>query len=182
MSDPNHANVDELQKTIVCVKDGIVANVATIAFTFSLCALVIWLTWRTDNPVAKIAVPFVCFFWLIFGAYGSFQNIRSPKSCLLAIRNDQLVWILRQQEAGPTEEQSIPLREIDTLEFVLPETGMNVGRPIALAELFVLDIHGNRHHLPIELWPGVNREKIVAAIQMEKPAIKVVESKGHKGL
>ena len=161
MSDSSRANVGELQKTIVCVKDGIVANAVTILFTFSLCALVIWLTWRADDPVAKIAAPLFCFFWLVFGVYGSFQNIRSPKSCLLVIQNGQLVWILRKKESGPTEEQSVPLQNIDTLEFVLPETGMNVGRPNALAELFILDIHGNRYHLPIELWPGVNREKLL---------------------
>jgi hypothetical protein len=68
---------------------------------------------------------------------------------------------------------------IDALEFVLPETGMNVGRPNALAELFILDIHGNRHHLPIELWPGVHREKIVNAIQEEKPTVKVFEKVGN---
>ena len=180
MSGSRRANIGELQKQIVCVKDGIVANVVTISFTFFLCALIIWLIWRADNPVAKIAAPFFCFFWLLFGVYGSFQNIRNPKSCLLVIRNDQLVWILRKKESGPTEEQGIPLQKIDTLEFVLPETGMNVGRPNALAELFILDVHGNRHHLPIELWPGVNREKIVDAIQRQNPTIKVVERVGNQ--
>jgi hypothetical protein len=44
-----------------------------------------------------------------------------------------------------------------------------------LSELFLVDLHGTRHRLPMELWPGVHRKKIVTALKAKLPDIEVIE-------
>jgi hypothetical protein len=161
-------------KVIVCVKDGIVGNALAILLLAGLSGFTIWWGISHDHVVLFIA-PVFCVPWL-YVCYVAIRNIRSPKSSTLAIDGDQLTWTLRTVESAAGQQNSIPLHSIDSLEFVLPvKRYMNGERDYSLAELFIVDVHGNRHQLPVELFPGVYRKKIISAIEHEKPGVRVVE-------
>lgn len=111
-------------------------------------------------------------FWL----YLLVSNIVRPKSALLAIIDDQLIWSVRKSDSSPPDKTSIPLRSLSAIEVVLPQVMSEVNpKNYLCAELHLVDVHGTRHHLPPELLPGVNQKKIIAALQSEKPDLKVNE-------
>jgi hypothetical protein len=94
----------------------------------------------------------------------------------LAVDGDRLMWTLQPVESGAGCDNSIPLRSIGALEFVLPVVRYEGGvRDCRFAALFIVDVHGNRQQLPMRLHPGVYRKKIIAAIQREKPGVHVIE-------
>jgi hypothetical protein len=162
-------------RIIVHVKEGVISNLICILFLLSLCVFTVFWAVTHKDTLLPFAAPFFCFAWL-FVCYVCLRNIRNPKSCVLAIDGDRLVWILRTAESGKSEEGSIPLQAIETLEFVLPATRYpNNARLHSMAELYIVDVDGNRVLLPTELFPGVYRKKITEAIRQEKPTVRVVE-------
>jgi hypothetical protein len=174
------ANADDTRhgpdaEVIVQVKDGVVSNALCLLFLLSLCAfLIFWMATHNDMGL-RVFGSIICLAWL-FVAHVCLRNMLNPKSAVLTFRGDQLVWIVRAKESAQCVEAGIPLRSIETLEFVLPATKyQNNARLYSLSELFIVDCHGNRVLLPQELFPGVYREKITKAIRERRPAVHVVE-------
>jgi hypothetical protein len=163
-------------KVILDVKDGRTGNVLGILSAWAWAGGMVWLAvYRDDGMLLYFFAPLCCVASLVV-SHGWFQNIRHPKSGVLAIDGDRLVWMMRQKEEGEVQKLSLPLRSITGLEVVLPRMdGEPNTRNYVLAELFLRDIHGNRHRLPAALHPAVYRKKIIAALQEAIPALKVSE-------
>lgn len=159
---------------IVQVKDGVASNLACLAFIVCLCAFVIW--WGTTHDrVLLLVAPIFCIVWLYVG-YVCVRNIRHPKSAMLAVEGDRLIWKLHNRESQEEVAASIILKSIATIEFVLPQIRFeNKLRHKALAQLFVVDVHGNRRQLPEELWPGVYQKRISIALKQYLPNIQIIE-------
>ncbi len=163
-------------KTIVQVKEGVLGNVLGILFLLSLCIVLFWLYTRNRLPLIIVVV----FCIVNFGVSWIFvQNIRRPKLAQLVIDGEKLIWSVRNSESGDAQTNSIPLQSVRRLDFILPKMKYQINsRNYPLSELFIWDTHGNRHRLPMELWPGVNRKKIVSALEAEVPGLQVTERIG----
>ena len=96
-------------KPIIYIKEGLLGNLATIAFMLGLATLVIWLgkhsQYEATIPTRIVAGIFVlcCYFPL--------DNIRHPKARTLLIEGDEIVWRIRGQEGGDkvVQEERLPL-------------------------------------------------------------------------
>ena len=162
----NDATVE--MKPIIHLKDGIFGNAVTIIFLLGLAWLSVWLDHKFNSEVRLIAWIFAGIFTL--ACYFPMDEIRRPKCRTLAIDGHLLVWRSREGRDGETQETKLPLGQIRALEFLVPREG-----GAACAELFFVDIHGNRHALPMEFFPGVYRDQIVSAVRQRVPALKVME-------
>lgn len=164
-------------QTVVHIKDGIWSNLACIGFMLGLSALTAWLDYRSHGEVSIFAW-LMCAIWLLF-CYIPIDAIRKPKSRLLAIDGDFLVWRIRTKESETVREERLPLRSIRALEFVLPQSALSSNSRLeSFAELFFITTHGQRRELPSDFFPGVYRKKIIAAIQQHVPNVEVLEKNG----
>lgn len=155
-------------KPIIHLKDGIFGNFVTIVFLLGLAWLAVWLDHKFNSEVSLIAWIFAGVFAL--GCYFPVAEILTPKSRTLAIDGDFLVWQIQEGKSGGIQETKLLLGQIRALEFLVPREGA-----ASCAELFFIDIHGNRHALPTEFFPGVHRGKIESAVRQRVPALKVME-------
>ena len=161
-------------KPIIQIKDGLLGNLATIVFMLALAALAVWLDRRSHGEVSiivwTVAVAFV------LTCYFPIDNIRRPKSCILLIEGDQLVWRVRDQEGEGVREERLPLRQIRGLQFVIPkDSSARRSRLLSCAELYFVMTQGAKRELPLEFFPGVYRDRIVAAVQKHVPNVQVEE-------
>lgn len=86
------------------------------------------------------------------------------------------MWSVRGKESGETTEGKVALRAIERLEIVLPRQKFKMNaRDYSIAEVFVVDVHGHRSQLPVELWPGVHHSRISTVLKTEIPNLQVVE-------
>ena len=168
-------------KPIIEIKDGLWGNLATIAFLLAISALAIWLGHRSNNGAA----PFACWFFsagMVLCCYLPIDAIRKPRTRSLSIEGDDLVWRVRSAEGEKPTEDRIPLQELRALEFVIPRRyGDRSSRLQSDAELYLIPAKGEKRELPLDFFPGVHRDKIVAAIKERVPDIQVVESVGGAG-
>jgi hypothetical protein len=161
-------------KPIIHVKDGLLGNLATIVFMLALAALAVWLDHRSHGEVSIIAWAFAAVF--VLSCYFPFDNIRRPKSCILLIEGDQLVWRIRDKEGGGVREERLPLRQIRGLQFVIPKDATaRRSRLLSCAELYFVTAQGAKRELPLEFFPGVYRDRIVAAIRERVPDVQIEE-------
>ncbi len=162
----NDATVE--MKPIIHLKDGILGNAVTIVFLLGLAWLVVWLDHKFNSEVSLIAWIFAGIFAL--GCCFPVAEILTPKSRTLTIDEDFLVWQTQEGKSGGIQETKLPLGQIRALEFVVPREG-----GASCAELFFIDIQGNRHALPTEFFPGIYRKKIESAVRQRVPALEVIE-------
>jgi len=166
-------------RPIIHIKDGLWVNLAAIAFMLALASFAVWLDHRSHGEVS-------IFVWVLAGifvlsCYFPIEDIRKPKSRLLVIEGDYLVWRIRGKEGEGFREERIPLRQIRALEFVIPKDAtLRNSRLISCAELYFVTGQGKRE-LPLDFFPGVYRDKIVAAIRQHVPTIQVLESSHDLG-
>lgn len=158
-------------KPIIHLKEGLLGNVATILFLLGLSAFVLWLDERLNGKVQMFTWVLVAAWVLV--CYFPYRNIRNPKSRSLLIEGDRLVWRVRDAEGVSAREEQIPLRTIRRLQFVIPADGDTPGSHLAqCAELYFVTTQGRRH-LPFDFFPGVYRERIIAAIREHLPDVQV---------
>ena len=159
---------------IISIKDGILWNLATIALFLGLGALAIWVDHRSHGEVSIVVWIFSGIFVLF--CYFPINSIRRPKSRMLAIEGDDLVWRIHSKEPGDCREERIPLRSVQTLEVVIAqEDGHSEISPEV--KLYFITSQQNKRELPSEFFPGVYRKRIVAAIRQRIPDLRVVEKK-----
>src|ERR1700722_16723008 len=125
-------------KIIMCVKEGMLANIMSILISFFPCGLALWWgIYRNKFLLTFVALAFPA--WLIW-CFAVIRDMRNPKSATLAIDGDHLTWIVRKVESGEEEKGAIPLKSIRSLEFVLPVMKYEVNaKNYSLAELFLVD-------------------------------------------
>ena len=159
---------------IIQIRDGVLGNLATIFFSLALGAFAVWLDHRVHGEVSIFVWAFALFFAVF--CYIPISNIRRPKSRTLLIEGDYLVWRIRDKEAEEVREERIPVRQIRALEFVIPKEA-NAGRShlLSSAELYFVTAQGSKRELPLDFFPGVHRDKIVAAIREHVPNLSVKE-------
>jgi len=156
-------------KTVIQIRDGIVGNVLVILMLLSLSA-VAWLGCGSK----LIAIPF-CAVW-IGSSFIFIRKIIKPEAGVLAIEGNKLIWLVRKSGTSEMTRGSLPLQSLRQLEFVLPKFALEKNtKDYTLAELSLIDVHGTRHKLPMELWPGVHKAKIVAALRPELHDLEIVE-------
>jgi hypothetical protein len=158
-------------KPIIHLKEGLLGNVAAILFMLGLSAFVLWIDKRINGEVHTWTwiLPSV---WVLV-CYFPYRNIRNPKSRTLLIDGDRLVWRVRDSEGGSVREQRIPLRTIRSLQFVIPADGEVPGSHLPqCAELYFVTTQGKRH-LPLDFFPGVYRERIIAGVREHLPDVQV---------
>lgn len=162
-------------KVIVETREGVISNVIGILFLLSLCALLITLAVKRDDFILRVVTPVFCLGWL-FGCYIFWDNIRNPKTIILAIDGNRLVWVLRQKKSIHDEEQGILLCSIAALEFVrkVPKYTSS-GLNLSSTELLVVDVHGQHLSLPEELRPDLYRQRIIDAILAANPAVSIID-------
>jgi hypothetical protein len=161
-------------RPIIYIKEGLLVNLVVIVFLLSLEVLAAWLDKYSHGHVS-IFVWMWCAL-MTLGCYFPIDAIRNPKSRSLEIEGGYLIWHIRYKEGGPVQEERIPLRELCALEFVIPrEAGVRNSKLISCAELYFVTTDGQKHELPLEFFPGVYRDRIVAAIRQGVPEIQVVE-------
>jgi hypothetical protein len=167
-----------MMQTIVHRKDGLWSNIAAIVFMLCLAGFAIWIDHRQHGSVSFF-VWVICAAWLLF-CYIPIDSIRKPKSWLLAIDGDFLVWRVRSKESGAAQERRIPLKSLRTLKFVMPQSALsNNSRLGGWEDLVFIDMHGNRYELPSEFFAGVYRKKIVSMIRERLPNIEVQETRAN---
>lgn len=150
------------------------SNALAILFALCLCAFVIWWGINRDHWLFLIGIPFCLAHLFVCGVF--IRNMRRPKSAILAIDDSCLTWIVRRKESEGVKRESIPLKSIRSLELVLPKFKDEINaRNYSIAQIFLVDIHGNHYRIPEELWPGVYHKQIIAAIKQEIPGIEVSE-------
>jgi hypothetical protein len=138
----------------------------------ALAAFCVWIDHHFNGEVSLAAWVFAVVF--VLSCYFPLDNIRKPKSCTLLIEGDQLVWRVRDKEAEGVREERMPLRHIRALEFVIPkDAAARRSRLLSCAELYFVTAQGSKRELPLHFFPGVYRDKIVAAIRQHVPAVRV---------
>ncbi len=116
-----------------------------------------------------------CAVWL-FGCYLCLDDIFNPTRAFLAIADDRLIWSVKKKKSSTADEKSIALGTLDSIEIVLPRFADEVNsRDYSRAELHLIDINGSRFYLPRALLTSVTHRKIIAALKVERPNLKVVE-------
>jgi hypothetical protein len=158
---------------IIHIKEGVWVNLATIAFMLALAGFAVWLDHRSHGEVNVFVWVLAAVF--VLACYFPIDDIRKSKSRLLIVEGDYLVWRIRGKEGEGLREERIPLSQIRALEFVIPKdaTSRN-SRLISCAELYFITAQG-KCELPLDFFPGVYRDKIVAAIRQHVPTIQVLE-------
>jgi hypothetical protein len=161
-------------QTVVHIKDGLWGNLATIVFSLSLAVFAVWLDHRSHGEVSIFVWGFAGIFVLF--CYIPIDAIRRPKSRLLAIDGDYLVWQTRSKESGRVNEERLPLKSIRALEFITPRNAecQNSGNP-AHARLLFVTAQRSKRELPSDFWPGIYRKRIIAAVRERVPDVEVVE-------
>lgn len=161
-------------KTIIEFKEGIISNVVCLCFFVALALGGFGVSRRLghgDDPF----IWFICLAWLLF-AYFPIANLAHPKSFALFIQEGNLLWRVRAKEGEPCEEEKIPLHTIAHLELVMPRvTAVSRPRHRSLAQVFLVTKHGQRHEIPLSLFPGVFWNRIVSALRANIPALHVIE-------
>ncbi len=161
-------------KPIIQLKEGLLSNIAAILFMLALAAFSIWLDRRSHGEVSKVAWVFAGLFVLV--CYFPIENIRRPKLRTLLIEGDQLVWRVRDKEGDGVREERLPLRQIRGLQFVIPKDATaRRSRLLSCAELYFVTAEGGKRELPLEFFPGVYRDRIVAAVREHVPDVQVEE-------
>lgn len=161
-------------KPIIHLKEGLLSNGVTIVFLLALAALSVWLDHRSHGEVSVVVWVFAGLF--VLGCYFPLANIRSPKSRTLLIEGDQLVWRVRDKEGEGVREERLPLRQIRRLQFVVPARPYAPNsRLISCAELYFVTAQGAKRELPLDFFPGVYRERIIAAVREHVPEVQVEE-------
>lgn len=160
-------------KPIIEIKDGLFGNFATIVFMLALAALAVWLDRRSHGQVS-IVVWTVAAVFTVF-CYIPIDSIRHPKSRTLFIDDDCLVWRIRDKEGEATREERLPLRQIRELRFVIPGDATRRASLLSSAELYFITAQGTEHELPLDFYPGVYRDRIVAAIRERVPGVHIEE-------
>lgn len=159
---------------IINIKDGLWGNLAIIVFSLVIAVLPVWHDYRMHGEVSIFVWAFAAVFVLF--CYIPIGNIRKPIARTLLIEGDYLVWRIREKEAEGVREERIPLRQIHALEFVIPkDTNAIQSRLPSCAELYFVTAQGGKRELPLDFFPGVNRDKIVAAIRQHVPGLSVKE-------
>ena len=160
-------------RKIVEVREGLLGNLFAIVLLISLAGFTSW-AFHRDHYLRLVGYAFGLA-WLS-GCILFVRNILNPKESYLGIEGDRLVWSVRNTESAAATVTDMPLKSLRRLEFVLPKMKFHVkAKNYPLSELFLVDVHMNRHRLPMELWPGVHRDKIVTALKGELPELEVVE-------
>lgn len=160
-------------RKIVEVKEGVIGNLLAIVLLLTLAGLTSW-AFYSDHFLRPVGYAF-SLAWLA-GCILFLRNILNPKSSFLAIEGDRLIWSVRKAESAAPTINEMPLKSLRRLEFVLPKMKFQLNaRNYPLSELFLIDTHLNQYRLPMELWPGVHRDKIVEALKGELPNLEVVE-------
>jgi hypothetical protein len=161
-------------KPIIHLKEGLLGNLAAIAFLLALAVFGVWLDRRSHGEVSTVVWVFAALF--VLGCYFPLANIRAPKSRTLLIEGDQLVWRIRDKEGESVREERLPLRQIRGLRFVIPSEVMaRRSRLLSCAELYFITAQGAERELPLEFFPGVYRDRIVAAVRQHVPDVQVEE-------
>jgi hypothetical protein len=161
-------------KPIIQIKDGLLGNLTTIVFSLAVAALAVWLDHRSHGEVSIFVWAFACVFVLF--CYIPISDIRHPKSRTLLIEGDQLIWRIRDKEGEGVREERLPLRQIRGLRFVIPREAMvRRSRLLSCAELYFITAQGSERALPVEFFPGVYRDRIVAAVRQHVPDVHVEE-------
>lgn len=161
-------------KPIIHIEDGLMVNLATIVFLLALAAFAIWIDHGSNGEVSTVVWVFAAFFVLC--CYIPITDIRRPKSRTLLIEGDQLVWRIRDKEGEGVREERLPLRQIRGLQFVIPQEAFaRRSRLVSCAELYFVTAQGGKRELPIGFFPGVYRDRIVAAVREHVPDVQVEE-------
>lgn len=161
-------------KPIIHIKDGLLGNLAAIVLMLALATLAVWLDHRSHSEVSIIVWALAAVF--VLSCYFPIDNIRRPKSCTLLIEGDQLVWRVRSKEGESVHEERLPLRQIRGLQFVIPNDATSGrSRLLSCAELYFVTAQGAKRELPLEFFPGVYRDRIVAAIREHVPDVQIEE-------
>ncbi len=160
-------------KPIIHLKEGLLGNFTTVAFLLALAATAVWLDHRSHGEVSIFTWVLAALFLL--SCYFPIANIRTPKSRTLSIEDSQLVWRIRDKEGEDFREERLPLKQIRGLQFVIPrEVGVRNSHLLSCAVLYFVTPDGRRE-LPSDFFPGVYRERIVAAIREHIPDVQVEE-------
>jgi hypothetical protein len=159
--------------TILYIKDGFLRNVGTIIFLLGLSVFSAWIGVRSNIDVFTTSIVWAgCAFWILF-CMVPLKAILRPKSRLLAIDGDDLVWQIRDGRSKTLNEQRIPWRSVRALEFVVARRrGLRDPRGHPFADLRFISLQG-AHELPPGFFPGFHRKKIIAEIRRYLPAVQV---------
>jgi hypothetical protein len=167
-------------KQIIDVKEGVVSAFMVIPFLLALCGFTVWCHFRLGRPTT-FETLFICGLWVAF-LYFPIDAMLHPKCGKLFIDGEHLTSIVCGGEGNDKSltQDSVPLREIITIEIVFPvkEFVHGVSRDYSEAQLYLVDKAGQRKLIPSELWPGVYYRQIIAALREKIPDLRVVEKNG----
>ena len=166
-------------KPIIHIKEGLLGNLATIVFLLALSTFAVWLGHHPQHQYQNeesIVITWIFAGIMILCCYFPLDNIRHPKERTLSIEGDEIIWRIRGTEGGTdVSEERLSLRQIRRLQFVIPRDSATRARLLSSAELYFITNEGDKRELPLEFFPGVYRDKIVAAIREKIPDIQIEE-------
>ncbi len=153
-------------QTIVHIKDGLWSNLAAIAFALGLAVLAVWLD-STVHGEVSIVVWFFSGVFVLF-CFLPIKRIRKPRSPLLAIDGNQLLWRINNRKTGAVAlERRVPLRSIRGLKWVVPiPADSRRGRDYANAQLRFITDERSSLTLPDEFCASAYRGRIEAALKI----------------
>lgn len=161
-------------RVILHVKDGSLSNWLALLLLLGLTAFSLW--WAcTHDPLLIVFGSVLGLCWL-YVSWILLKKILRRRSWVMGIENKDLVWLFASRNANDVTKRSIPLQSLRVLEIVFPNVRWEAGvRDYVLAEVFLIDVHGNRHQIPRELLPGIFFKKISSCLQVEVPALRIME-------
>src|SRR5258708_6238909 len=134
-------------RIILEVKDKILGNAVGILCLGSLSGFSLWWTLKRDS-VAFVIASLFSLAWL-GGICVLARNLRRHRSSVLGVEDGCLLWQVRDKERPTDIGPTIPLRTIRFIEVVFPKVRWEANeRDPNLAEVFLVDIHGNRFRVP----------------------------------
>ncbi|MGZ4962565.1 MAG: hypothetical protein ACXWC8_08440 [Limisphaerales bacterium] len=160
-------------QTIIHIRDGLWSNLALIAFMLGLAALAVFLDYRFHGEVNIVVWFFAAIFVLFCGV--PINSIRKPRSRLLVIDGDYLLWRIYNRKTGAVGlERRVPLSSIHGLKWVVPKHAQE-GHDQMHAQLRFITAERNSLTLPDEFFAARYRRRIETALKQKLPTVKIVE-------
>lgn len=159
---------------IVNIRDGLWGNLALIAFCLGLAGFAVWCDHTVHGEVSVLVWAFSGVFVLF--CYIPVSAIRRPKSRVLAIDGDHLLWRMYNPKTGQVIlEQRLALSSIRALKWVFPKWNRWGGEEVPDPGLLFITAERSSHTLPEEFFPARHRRRIEAALKQRIPDLKIVE-------